>query len=306
MGLSLCLAPAHADTIRIIIPYAPGGALDPIARIVVNSWSRLRPADSIIVENIGGAGGIVGMNMVAKAQPDGRTLLFSPSGNIVISPSLQPNLPYDTPSAFEPLVLVGSVKSALIVRASLNARSLAELIALGKRGEQLTFGSPGPGTSPHISGELLNHAAGIAMTHVPFRGLGPALNNLIGGHIDAITTSVIAVLPYVEAKTAYPLATFDTERSDRLPDVPTTAELGYPDLVMPQWYGLLGPVGMPVETKRTIEREVLSVLRAPEVMAQLAASGVAGPKGAAELKLLLDAEFKKWPPLIAKLGIKAE
>jgi tripartite-type tricarboxylate transporter receptor subunit TctC len=308
LAVALCVAvpAARADTIRVVIPYAPGGALDPIARIIVNSWSRLRPADNIIVENVGGAGGIVGMNTVAKAAPDGRTLLFSPSGNIVISPSLQSNLPYDTPSVFEPLVLVGSVKSALIVRASLNARSLVELIALGKRGDKLTFGSPGPGTSPHISGELLNHAAGIAMTHVPFRGLGPALNNLIGGHIDAITTSVIAVLPYVEAKSAYALATFDVERSDRLRNVPTTVELGYPDLVMPQWYGLLGPAGMPVETKRAIEREVLSVLRAPEVVTQLAASGVAGPKGAVELKLLLDAELKKWPSLIAKLGIKAE
>jgi tripartite-type tricarboxylate transporter receptor subunit TctC len=304
--LCLSLVPAHADTIRVIIPFAPGGALDPIARIMVNSWSRLRPADSIIVENIGGAGGIVGMSTVAKAAPDGRTLLFSPSGNIVISPSLQPSLPYDTATAFEPLVLVGSVKSAMIVRASLDARSLAELVALGKRGEKLTFGSPGPGTSPHISGELLNHAAGIAMTHVPFRGLGPALNNLIGGHIDAITTSVIGVLPYVEARTARALAVFDTERSDRLPAVPTTVELGYPELVMPQWYGLLGPAGMPAEIKRTLESQVLSVLRAPEVMAQLAASGVAGPKGATEFKTLLDAELKKWPPLIAKLGIKAE
>jgi tripartite-type tricarboxylate transporter receptor subunit TctC len=304
--LGLSLAPARADTIRVVIPYAPGGALDPIARIIVNGWNKLRPSDSIIVENIGGAGGVVGMGTVAKAPPDGRTLLFSPSGNIVISPSLQANLPYHTPTAFEPLVLVGSVKSALIVRASLNVRSLAELIALGKRGEKLTFGSPGPGTSPHISGELLNHAAGIGMTHVPFRGLGPALNNLIGGHIDAITTSVIGVLPYVEAKTAVALATFDTERSDRLPDVPTTVELGFPDLVMPQWYGLLAPAGLPAEVSRRIESEVLSVLRSGDVVAQLAASGVAGPKGAADFKLLLDAEFKKWPPLIAKLGIKPQ
>ena len=304
--LCLSLTPAHADTIRVIIPFAPGGALDPIARIMVNGWSRLRPTDSIIVENIGGAGGIVGMSTVAKAAPDGRTLLFSPSGNIVISPSLQPNLPYDAASAFEPLVLVGSVKSAMIVRASLDARSLAELVALGKRGEKLTFGSPGPGTSPHISGELLNYAAGIAMTHVPFRGLGPALNNLIGGHIDAITTSVIGVLPYVEARTARALAVFDTERSDRLQDVPTTVELGFPELVMPQWYGLLGPAAMPMEIRRTIENEILSVLRTPEVMTQLAASGVAGPKGASEFRMLLDAELRKWPPLIAKLGIRAE
>jgi tripartite-type tricarboxylate transporter receptor subunit TctC len=305
-ALFSCALPARADTIRVIIPFAPGGALDPIARIVVNAWSRLRPADSIIVENIGGAGGIVGMSTVAKAAPDGRTFLFSPSGNVVISPSLQPSLPYDTATAFDPLVLVGSVKSAMIVRASLDVRSLTELIALGKRGEKLTFGSPGPGTSPHISGELLNHAAGIAMTHVPFRGLGPALNNLIGGHIDAITTSVIGVLPYVEAKTARALAVFDAGRSDRLPEVQTTVELGFPDLVMPQWYGLLGPAGMAAEIKRTIESQVLSVLRMPEVMTQLAASGVAGPKGATEFKTLLDAELRRWPPLIARLGIKAE
>ena len=175
IAVAFCLvatAPARADTIRVIIPFAPGGALDPIARILTHGWNRLRPADSIIVENIAGAGGIVGMNTVAKAIPDGRTLLFSPSGNIVISPMLQSNLPYDTPTAFEPLVLVGSVKSALIVRASLDVTSLGGLIALAKTGAPLTFGSPGPGTSPHISGELLNHAAGINITHVPFRGLG--------------------------------------------------------------------------------------------------------------------------------------
>jgi tripartite-type tricarboxylate transporter receptor subunit TctC len=297
--------PARAETIRIVIPFAPGGALDPIARILANGWNKLRPSDSIIVENIGGAGGVVGMSGVAKAPPDGRTLLFSPSGNIVISPSLQPNLPYDTPRAFELLVLAGSVKSALIARASLGVNTLPELIARAKT-TTLTFGSPGPGTSPHISGELLNHAASISITHVPFRGLGPALNNLIGGHIDVITTSVIGVLPYVEAKTARALATFDTERSDRIPDVPTTVELGFPDLVMPQWYGLFAPAGIAPDLKRVIETQVLAVLRSPDVVAQLAASGVAHPKGSAEFRLLLDAEFKKWPALIPKLGIKAE
>ena len=306
--LMLCAAalPAHAETIRVVIPYAPGGALDPLARILANGLNKLRPADSIIVENIGGAGGIVGMNTVAKAAPDGRTLLFSPSGNIVISPSLQSNLPYDAVTAFEPIALVGSVKTALIVRSSLGVKTLAELIALTKGGAKLTFGSPGPGTSPHISGEMLNHAAGIAITHVPFRGLGPALNNLLGGHIDLITTSVIGVLPYVEAKTARALAVFDSERSEQLPDVPTTVELGYPDLVMPQWYGLLAPAGLPPDVRATLEQQVLAVLRSPEITAQLAVSGVAGPKGARELQTLLDAEFKRWPLLIPKLGIKTE
>jgi tripartite-type tricarboxylate transporter receptor subunit TctC len=306
--LALCAAalPARAETIRVVIPYAPGGALDPLARILVNGLNKLRSADSIIVENIGGAGGIVGMNTVAKAVPDGRTLLFSPSGNIVISPSLQSNLPYDAVTAFEPIALVGSVKTALIVRSSLEVKTLAELVALAKGGAKLTFGSPGPGTSPHISGEMLNHAAGIGITHVPFRGLGPALNNLLGGHIDLITTSVIGVMPYVEAKTARALAVFDSERSEQLPDVPTTVELGYPNLVMPQWYGLLAPAGLPPELRATLEQQVLTVLRSPEITAQLAVSGVAGPQGARELQTLLDQEFKRWPVLIPKLGIKTE
>jgi tripartite-type tricarboxylate transporter receptor subunit TctC len=144
------------------------------------------------------------------------------------------------------------------------------------------------------------------MTHVPFRGLGPALNSLLGGHIDLITTSVIGVLPYVEAKMARALAVFDSERSEQLPDIPTTVELGFPDLVMPQWYGLLAPAGLPRDVQGTLEQQVLTVLRSPEVTAQLALSGVAGPKGARELKTLLDTEFKRWPVLIPKLGIKPE
>ena len=243
MRFAVAAPPAAADTIRIVIPYAPGGALDPLARILANGLGKVRPGDAIVVENIGGAGGIVGMNTVAKAPADGRTFLFSPSGNIVISPWLQ-QTPYDVTKAFEPIALVGSVKSAMIVRASLGVNTLAELIALSKKGTKLTYGSPGIGTSPHISGAILNHAAGINITHVPYRGLGPALNDIVGGHIDAITTSVIGVLPYVQGGTARALATFDTERSDRLPDVPTTVELGFPDLVMPQWYALLAPAGL--------------------------------------------------------------
>jgi tripartite-type tricarboxylate transporter receptor subunit TctC len=307
LWLVAAATPAAADPIRIVIPFAPGGALDPIARVLANGLGKLRPADSFVVENNGGgAGGIVGMNVVAKAAPDGRTLLFSPSGNIVISPWLQASVPYDPLTAFEPVVLVGSVKSALVVRSSLDVRSLAELIARARSGAMLTFGSPGVGTSPHISGAMLNHFAGIDITHVPFRGLGPALNDLLGGHIDVITTSVIAVLPYVEAKTARALAVLDRDRSEQLPDVPTTVELGFPDLVMPQWYALLAPAGLPPAVRTTLESQALSVLRSPEVAAQLARSGVADPKGAAELRTMLDAEFRKWPVLLPRLGIRPE
>jgi tripartite-type tricarboxylate transporter receptor subunit TctC len=296
--------PARAETIRVVIPYAPGGALDPIARIVVNGWSKLRPADTIVVENIGGAGGIIGMSQVAKAAPDGRTLLFSPSGNVVVSPYMHVSLPYDATTAFDPVVEVGSVKSALIVRSSLDVHSLADLIAQAKGGAKLTFGSPGIGTSPHIAGELLNHYAGVALTHVPFRGLGPAFNNLLGGHIDMIATSVVGELPYIQANNARALVILDHERFEQLPDVPTVAEAGFPDLVMPQWYGLLAPAGLPDTLRSTYESELLSVMRAPEVKAQLAASGLANPQGARALRARMDADFKRWSETIPKLGIK--
>ncbi len=305
VALGLATTPACADTIRIVIPYAPGGALDPLARILASGLGKIRTNDAIVVENIGGAGGIVGMSVVAKAAPDGRTFLFSPSGNIVISPWLQAT-PYDVTKAFEPVALVGSVKSALIVRASLGVNTLAELIGLSNKGTKLTYGSPGIGTSPHISGAMLNHAAGINLTHVPYRGIGPALNDIVGGHIDAITTSVAGVLPYVQNDTARALATFDAERSDQLPNLPTTVELGFPDLVMPQWYALLAPAGLDADVRKTIEAQVLAVLRSPEVVKQLATTGIAGPRRAAELQAMLAIEFKKWPALLPKLGITAQ
>jgi tripartite-type tricarboxylate transporter receptor subunit TctC len=306
--LSALVAPgtAVADTIRVVIPFAAGGALDPLARILANGLGRLRPHDAFVVENIGGAAGMLGLGTVARAAPDGKTLLFTPSGPMVISPLLQPNLPFDHTTAFQPIALLGSVKSALIVRAGLNIDSLATLIAAAKGGAKITYGSTGIGTSPHISGAMLAHAAGIPMTHVPYRGLGPAMNDIVGGHIDAITTSVTGVLPYVQSGRARALAIFDTERSEQLPDVPTTAELGYRDLVMPQWYGFLAPAGLSAELRGTLESQALSVLRSPEVVTQLAATGVAGPKGTAEFQTMLDAEFKKWPPLLAKLGITAQ
>src|SRR5262249_42583192 len=256
--------------------------------------------------NIGGAGGIIALGAVAKAPADGRTLLFSPSGSIVIVPALQAKLPYDPETAFEPLLLVGSLKSAMIVRATLGVSTLAELIARAKGGAALSYGSPGLATSPHISGELLNHFAGIRMTHVPFRGLGGAFNALLGGHIDAVTTSVAGILPYVEDKTARALAVFDGARSDQMPDVPTTAELGLPELVMPQWYALFSPAGMGEHRRRSIEREVLTVLRSPDVAAQLAMSGLVDPQGSEQFRPFLAAEFKRWRELIPRLGIKLE
>ena len=294
-----------SKAVKFVVPFPAGGPADTIARILGDKLSALL-GQPVVIESRAGAGGLTGTASVAKSEPDGHTIGIAASSALAINVNLRDNMPFQPLKDFRLVTQIVSVPEILVVGEGVPAQSLAELIALAKGGAKLTFGSPGPGTSPHISGEMLNHAAGIGITHVPFRGLGPALNNLLGGHIDLITTSVIGVLPYVEAKTARALAVFDSERSGQLPDIPTTVELGFPELVMPQWYGLLAPAGLPPDVRGTLEQQVLTVLRSPEVTAQLAASGVAGPKGASELQTLLDAEFKRWPILIPKLGIKPE
>jgi tripartite-type tricarboxylate transporter receptor subunit TctC len=305
VALWVFVTPALADTIRMIVPFAAGGAVDQIARLLASDLAKVR-GDSVVVENIGGAGGMLAMSAVAKAVPDGRTILLSPSGNVVINPALQSKLPYDPVLAFEPVVLVGSTQTALIVRSSLNVHSLAELVALGRSGVELTYGSAGIGTNLHIAGEMLNNAGGLKATHIPYRGLSPAVNSLIGGHIDFMITSVIGVLPYVQTNTARALAVFDTERSPRLPGVPTTGEAGYPDLIMPQWYGILVPAGVPAAIRNELEAQFLKILQSREIIEQLSNSGVAGARSAAEFRILLDSEFKKWATLLPKLRIKKD
>ena len=296
---------AAADTIRIVIPYAPGGALDPLARILANGLGKVRPGDAIVVENIGGAGGIVGMSTVAKAPPDGRTFLFSPSGNIVISPWLQAT-PYDVTRAFEPIALVGSVKSAMIVRASLGVATLAELIALSKAGAKLTYGSPGIGTSPHISGAILNHAAGIAITHVPYRGLGPALNDIVGGHIDFLNGDITVLYPQVTSGALRALAVAGTERSALLPDVPTAQELGYKDVYMENWYGALVPAATPPDVVAKLEAAMMDAVKTPEVWAKISANGVYAPQDAKTFRAQIEKDIVYWGAEIKKLGITAE
>lgn len=299
-------APAGAQVLsseekmRIIVPFTAGGAVDQIARIIANNV----PDTAAIVENRGGAGGDIGVAAAAKAPPDGKTILLHTSSH-VINPTLRGN-PRETAQAFEPIARIGAVKFVLVVRRDLPARSLPDLIAFGKSGGKLSYGSTGNGTALNIAGEMLNLATGIAAVHVPYRGLNPAFNDLVAGNIDLMVTSVAGVLPHVQSGSIRALATFDAERAEQLPDVSTTVEFGFRDLTISNWYGLFVVAAVPADKRRQLEGMFLNVLRTRGMQEHLTGSGVYGVQTAAEFKRAVDAEFALWPSLLKRLGIRVE
>jgi tripartite-type tricarboxylate transporter receptor subunit TctC len=203
-------------------------------------------------------------------------------------------------------VLIGSVPALLVIRPQIPASTLPELIAWAKQGKALSYASAGPGTTMNIAGEMLNAAAGIKATHVPYRGAGPAINDLIGGHVDFLIADLPVLLPQVSNNAVRPLALFASERSALLSGVPTATELGFPDLLMENWYGLFAPAGVPPDVQATLERAVLDVLSSPAVKERLAAGGMFGTQDRAGFRTRLERDFASWGPQIRKLGIVGE
>ena len=297
-------SPAAADTIKIVVTFAAGGPADMLARLLAQDLQP-RLGSTVVVENRGGAGGALANEAVARAAPDGKTLLLGSMGSQVISPALRPPSSYD-PKTFEPLALIGSVPALLVIRPQIPANTLSELIAWAKQGKALTYASAGPGTTMNIAGEMLNAAAGIKATHVPYRGAGPAINDLLGGHVDFLIADLPVLLPQVAGNAVRPLALFASERSALVPDVPTAKELGFPDLLMENWYGLFAPAGVPADVQAALEEAVLDVLSLPAVKERLAAGGMLGTQSRAGFRRRLERDFASWGPAIKRLGIVGE
>ena len=260
---------------------------------------------SIMVENRGGGGGALANEAIARSPADGKTLLLGSMGSQVINPSLRPPTAYD-PKLLEPIVLIGSVPSLLVVRPQLPVNSLPELIAYARQGHRLSYASAGPGTTMNIAGEMLNAAAGIRMTHVPYRGAGPATNDLLGGHVDLMIPDMPAVLPLVGSHAVRALALFGSRRSPLLPEVPTTSELGYAGVAMENWYGIFVPAGTPNDVQGTLETAMLDAIGSPAVRERLAAGGLFGTKDRAAFKARLDGDSSHWGPALKRLGVSAE
>ncbi|MGX9937375.1 Bug family tripartite tricarboxylate transporter substrate binding protein [Advenella kashmirensis] len=237
--------------VRLIVPFAPGGGTDMISRLLAEGMAR-ELKQPVIVENKPGAGTTIGSDEVARARPDGYTLLMATFAHVV-NPYLHPKLPYDTDKAFAAISMIGHSPSVLVVRPDSPIKSVKDLLETAKQKPgTLTYASQGVGTSAHLAGELLESLAKIDMSHVPYRGAGPALNDLLGGHVDMMFGTAAAVGPSLEAGTLRALGVTTAERSPALPNIPTIAESGVSEYVLDSWYGLYAPAGTPPEVIATL------------------------------------------------------
>jgi tripartite-type tricarboxylate transporter receptor subunit TctC len=298
-------APAEADSIKVVVPFAAGGPVDTLARLI-SADMQTRLKSDMVIENRGGAGGVLATEAVARAAPDGKTLLFGSSGSHVISAALWAgHLSYDPLKSFAPIAFVGAVPMLVIVAADYPAKTLAELIAKA-RTETLSYASAGAGSTMHIIGEVINAEAKIKTTHVPYKGVAPALNDLLGGHIQLLSADLPVLEPLVKGGKVRALALFATERSPLLPDVPTSAQLGYPGMLMGNWYGMLAPAGIAPDVQARLEQAMLDAMKSPQVAARLNAGGLRGMTGSKEFGERIAREVAYWGPQIKKLGISAE
>jgi tripartite-type tricarboxylate transporter receptor subunit TctC len=296
--------PASAEPIKIVVPFAAGGPVDQLARVLANGLSP-KLGEDVIVDDRGGAGGAIACEFVARANPDGKTVLLASLGAFVIGPILKPPANYDPVKSFEPIMLIGSVPSLIVVNPKSGIATLADLIAKAKQ-QQLSYGSAGLGTTMNIALEMLNKAAGVKITHVPYRGAAPAITDLLGGHIDTLNADLPVLLPLVKAGKVKALAVFSPERTPLLPDLPTTKEAGFPGMIMENWYGLLFPAGTPKDVRDRIERAAFAVIATPAVKARFATDGTHGALDHDAFAAMLSKQFAEWPGRVKMLGIIAE
>ncbi len=292
--------------IRIVVPFAPGGPTDFMARAVGKSLSQAI-GQPVIVDNKPGGGGVIGLGEVLKAPADGHTLAF-PSILAVTNPALMANYPYDIVKDFTPLTVVGFIPHALVVRPDSPIKSLGELVAQAKdKPGTVTYASSGNGTSAHLAGAMFADRAGIQVTHVPYRGAGPALQDLLGGQVTFMFVDMSTGLAQIKAGKLRALAIAPARRISALPDVQAIAELGYPGYDIHAWYGLLLKAGTPAPVVQKLYEEVRKVLTSNEIRELFRAQGIdPGGMPPADYGELIRDDLTQWKRVIDKLNIKPD
>ena len=310
MAGSSAAAPAAASfpekPVRIIVPFLAGGAVDIVARELAEGLSR-EFGQSVIVENRAGAGGTIGADAVAKSAADGYTLLFTAQGPLVINPFLLDSLPYDAQQAFAPISIVLEAPNVMAVRADSPLRTPADLIHAGKPANaRVTYGTQGLGTTGHITGAMIAHATGINMEHVPYKGFGPVLTDVIGGRVDTLITDTFNVVPRVRSGELHPVAVAASERSPALPDTPTFAEAGYPTVVAGPWFALVAPAKTPKEVQSTLARAVHQVAGSGSLAQRILDLGARSrtTTDAADAASFVDSEYQRWGDAIRAGGVR--
>jgi tripartite-type tricarboxylate transporter receptor subunit TctC len=294
-----------AKPVRIIAPFAPGGSADTLGRIVAQKLTESLK-ENFLVENRPGAGGVIGSEAVAKAAPDGYTLLVSGVASHAVAPALPRGTPYDPVKDFTHIALFGGPPAVLVVNPNVAAKDLKEFVALLKKEPgKYSYGSPGNGTHGQLVAELFKQLAGVDMQHVPYKGASAAVADLIAGHIQVASTTLSTAAGQIHSNKARALAISSANRLPEYPNVPTYAEMGYKDLVATIWFSLSGPAGMPADIVERLNTEVRKALDSKEARERLRPEGIEpGRLSAGEFSAFLASEVKRWAPVVKASGAK--
>jgi tripartite-type tricarboxylate transporter receptor subunit TctC len=291
-----------AKPIKLIVPFPAGGPNDIIARVVGQRMSELTK-QPVVIDNRGGQAGVLGTDAIAKSNPDGYTIGIVSASALVISPSME-KVPYD-PKDLAPVTLVVTVPEMLVVASNVPAKNMAELVALAKaQPGKLNFASAGLGGLPHLAGELFKLTAKIDVVHVPYRGAAPAINDLLGQQVQMTFLDLPVILPHIKAGALRPIALGARERAPTAPDVPTTAEVGMPDLLIENWYGMIAPAGTPPAIVAALNRLATQALADPGVREKLADQGLTVAGDTPEhFREFIGSETAKWAKVIKDAGL---
>src|SRR6202166_3315849 len=312
-GLSVLLMPASVAAqdfpnkpIRLIVPFPAGGPNDIIARVIGQRMSELT-RQPVLIDNRGGQAGVLGTDAVAKANPDGYTIGIVSASALVINPTME-TVPYDVSRDFAPVTLVVTVPEMLVVAGNVPANNMAELVALAKaQPGKLNFASAGIGGLPHLAGELFKLTAKLDIVHVPYRGAAPAINDLLGQQVQMAFLDLPVLLPHIKAGTLRPIALGAPARAPTAPDVPTTAEVGMPDLLIENWYGMIAPGKTPPAIVARLNRITNEAMNDPGVKQKLADQGLTVAGNTPEqFRGFIEAETTKWAKVIKDAGVTME
>lgn len=313
LGATLLAAVAHSafaqawptQPVRIVVPYPAGGAVDFLARQYAAKLSvELR--QTVLVDNRAGAGGLIGADYVAKARPDGYTLVLGTNSSHAIAPSVVKKMPYDPVNDFAPVSLLAVTPYVVVVNPEVPAKTLAELIALAKsKPDTLAFGSAGSGTTPHLAGELFSTMTGVKMRHIPYKGSGPMVNDLLGGQIQLAFDN--SAMSQIKAGKLRALSVTGSHRLPSLPDVPTPAEAGLPGYEVLGWFGLYAPKGTPNDIVALLARETRKIMAMPDLVERITGFGLtARPIAQAEFNAFLLSDTAKWANVVKDANVQSE
>ncbi|MBO9355793.1 tripartite tricarboxylate transporter substrate binding protein [Bordetella petrii] len=311
LALAACaggaLAQAQPSSIRYVVPYPAGGAADQITRLVANDAAAILGIP-IVIENKGGAAGMIAAESVLQAAPDGATFFVGSNAPMVINQAIYQKIPYDPAKDFIPVAGMGKAPLLLVTRKDLDAKDVPALIALGKQEDgKLTMGSASSGNITHLAGEYAASQMGFKVTHVPFKGSAPAITSLMGSNIDIMFDALPSCMPQAKAGRIVPLAILDDQRFPQLADVPTMQELGFPGLEAAAWFGVMARTGTPRPAIEAMNKAINQALQKPELIEKLQRIGAQPMPGSQqEFARFIDGERKQWMPLAKSLGVRAD